>query len=385
MAGPTQRPYLARMSKSAPQPSAAIRVTVRGSDASYDVHIEPGSLQRLPEVALAVAPAVRFIVVADANVAKRVAPIVLETLRAERRTDLFTFPAGESHKTRSSWAALTDAMLDAGVGRDACVVALGGGVTGDLAGFIAATYMRGLPWLQVPTSLLAMIDASIGGKTGVDVESGKNLVGAFHQPRAVVVDPTVLATLPVAELRNGLAEAVKHAALADPKHLDWIHDHADGLLAGVLAPLTTLVRRSVEIKASIVSADPAERGQRATLNFGHTLAHAIERVTDFAVPHGRAVAIGMVCEARIGEAAGVTEAGTAERIASVLTRLGLPTRLPDGVSPAALLDASLTDKKVRSGRIRWALLEAIGRAARDAAGAWTLDVPDETVLVALGA
>lgn len=351
----------------------------------YDVVIEAGILDGIGAHVRTVAPAVRYVVIADHHVAELFGDRALRSLGANAEVDLVPFEAGEPRKSRETWAKLTDTMIERRVGRDACVVALGGGVTGDLAGFVAATYMRGLPWIQVPTSLLAMIDASVGGKTGVDVPGGKNLVGAFTQPRVVLADPALLTTLPAEEVRCGLAEAVKHGAIADAAYHDGIRRDADRLLAADAAALEALVGRSVEIKAEVVSEDPHERGMRAMLNFGHTIAHALERVTGYAVPHGRAVAIGMVAEARIGEAAGVTRDGTARRIAGVLETLGLPTALPAACPPDALLDAASSDKKARGSRIRWALVSDVGVGARGPAGEWTIEVPDEIVLGALGA
>lgn len=362
----------------------AVRVApaTQASEA-YDVLIESGALGRIGELALQAAPAARYAIISDARVAAIHGEAARAALDACAPTELFSFTAGEASKTRTTWAELTDAMLARGFGRDACVVALGGGVTGDLAGFVAATYMRGLPWIQVPSTLLAMIDASIGGKTGVDVTAGKNLVGAFVQPRLVVVDPDLLHTLPAAELRNGMAEAVKHGAIADAAYHDWIGANAPALVRGDAASIPFLVHRSIAIKAGVVSLDPHERGLRASLNFGHTIAHAIERLTDFGVPHGQAVAMGMVAEARIGEAAGVTEAGTTARLTRVLTSLELPDQLPARLDPAALLSAAISDKKTRAARVRWALIARIGEVARGPAGEWTLDVPRETALQAL--
>ena len=358
----------------APQPAP--------SDA-YDVVIERGALARIGEMALQVVPAARYAIISDAHVAAILGDAVLAALGAHAPTELFSFSPGEASKTRATWAELSDAMLARGVGRDACVVALGGGVTGDLAGFVAATYMRGVPWIQVPSTLLAMIDASIGGKTGVDVPAGKNLVGAFAQPRLVVVDPDLLRTLPPHELRNGLAEAVKHGAIADAAYHDWIDANAAGVARGAAEFMPSLVQRSIQIKADVVSRDPHERGERASLNFGHTIAHAIERLTDFGVPHGVAVAMGMVAEARIGEAAGVTESGTATRLARSLGRLGLPDCPPGTLDPAQLLAATTSDKKARAARVRWALIARVGEAARGPAGEWTFEVPHDIVLQAL--
>src|SRR5690606_11333108 len=274
--------------------------------------------------------------------------------------ELLVHAAGETSKTRATWSALTDGLLTKAFDRDTCVVALGGGVTGDLAGFVAATYLRGVPVVQVPTSLLAMVDASVGGKTAVDTAHGKNLVGAFHPPRLVVVDPLVLRTLPVTELRAGAAEMVKHAAIADVRYLDRIRTAAAGLCADAergSAGLGELIERSIEIKAGVVGRDPLEQGERAVLNFGHTLGHALERELAYDIPHGHAVAIGMVLAARVGEVLDITAGGTSDMLADALRTLGLPVSLPGDVARGRLLAAAATDKKARAGRLRFVLLE----------------------------
>jgi 3-dehydroquinate synthase len=269
-------------------------------------------------------------------------------------------------------------MLDLRLGRDSCVIALGGGVTGDLAGFVAATYMRGVPLLQVPTTLLAMIDASIGGKTGIDTPAGKNLVGAFHPPCLVVADPELLRSLPATEVRSGMAEAIKHGAILDAGYLAWIEAHAATLLGGDHADLEHLVRRSVELKAAIVAEDPREHGRRAILNFGHTVGHALERLSRYALPHGPAVAAGMVVEAVAGEVLGITEAGTGARIAAILERCGLPARVLPELSAPQILGAMETDKKARRGTARCVLLRMLGECApadREAGTGWTHELP----------
>ncbi|HEX7118105.1 MAG TPA: 3-dehydroquinate synthase [Longimicrobiales bacterium] len=362
-----------------------IRITVPPPDAAdYDVVVEPGALDRLGEHAAEAAPGHRYAVLADAAVAALYGERVRAALeRAGLRADVFPFDAGEARKTRETWAALTDALLDAGYGRDGVVIGLGGGVAGDLAGFVAATFMRGVPIVQVPTSLLAMVDASVGGKTGVDAPHGKNLIGAFHPPRRVVVDPDVLATLPDRELRCGLAEAVKHGAIADADYLAWIEDHADALLAREPAAMTALVRRSVEIKADFVAADPFEAGPRKALNFGHTVGHAIETAAGYDVPHGFAVAIGMVVEAEAGRDAGITDPDAAERLRSTLRRLGLPTTPPDGLAADRLLALMRLDKKARAARPRFTLLERVGVVARGASGEWSHALDDARIRGAL--
>ncbi len=350
----------------------------------YDVVIEAGALGRLGGLLREAAPASRYVLITDANVERAHGAAVLGVLRgAGLRAEALVVAAGEVEKNRERWTELTDRMLEMGVGRDGCVLALGGGVVGDLAGFVAATYLRGVPVVQIPTTVLAMVDASVGGKTGVDTGAGKNLVGAVHQPSLVVADPLTLGTLPERELRSGLAEAVKHGAIADRAYFDWIADAAAALAGGDVEALTRLVATSVRIKAGVVSRDPLERGERKALNFGHTIAHAVEALSGFALPHGYAVAIGMVTEARVGERAGVTEAGTAAELERVLGRLGLPVAVPREIASESILERALLDKKARAGRARYALLAELGRIARDAGGDASIEVEDGVVLEAL--
>ena len=344
---------------------------------SYEVHVGAGLLDAAAEIIRTAAPAHRYALISDANVAPLYATRAREALGAAN-AELFTIPAGESAKTREQWAHLTDALLAAGFGRDSAIIALGGGVIGDLAGFVAATYMRGIPFVQLPTSLLAMIDASIGGKTGVDTPAGKNLVGAFHRPRAVIADPSVLATLPANHLRSGLAEAIKHGAIADAAYFLRIADSLPSLLAdpGDDA-MRALILRSVEIKASIVVQDEREGGIRRNLNFGHTLGHAIESESGYSLLHGEAIAIGMVLEALLGERLGVTAAGTVERLRDAVARAGLPCRLPGTLEANRILAATRGDKKAREGVVEYALIAEIGRAV---AG---VRAPDDVVLEVL--
>jgi 3-dehydroquinate synthase len=346
---------------------------------AYDVILGPGARHTLPERLAALAPGARFLVVADATVAPLHAdPLAAALAAAGLAVDVLTFPAGEANKTVTTWAALADAALALGVGRDACVVAVGGGVTGDVAGFLAATLHRGLPLVQVPTTLLAMVDAAIGGKTGVDAAAGKNLIGAFHHPALVVADPEVLATLPDEELRAGLAEAAKHGAIADAAHLRWLAGSSAGIMARDADTLLALIRRSVEIKVSFVAADPGEAGARAALNFGHTIGHALEAASGYSLRHGFAVAMGMVAEAEIGEALGVTAAGEARALAAALGRLGLPTAPPPGTDAEEILRRTRADKKARARAPRYALLARLGRT-HGSGGDWTTAVPDEVV------
>jgi len=343
-----------------------------------------GLLAGLPRLLGERCPAHAYAVIADSRVAELYGARVLAALRdAGLRALLFTFPAGEWNKTRETWTDLTDAMLTARLGRDGAVVALGGGVTGDLAGFVAATYLRGIPYVQAPTTLLAMIDASIGGKTGVDVPAGKNLVGAFHQPRHVVADIETLATLPRPHVAAGMAEAVKHAVIADAAYLEALLADAAPILARDLDALERVVTRSVAIKEEVVAVDPLEGGRRQVLNFGHTIGHAVEARSGYDLLHGEAVAIGMTAEALLAEAAGVAEAGLAPRVRRALELFGLPVTIPEDLAAEDLLEAMRGDKKSREATVRFALPSRIGAMHQRADGAWTVDVDEDTILQVL--
>jgi len=347
---------------------------VRISAGTYDVLVGRGTIAMLSDVLRDTCAAHDYAVIADRHVADLYGERVLASLTdAGLAARLFTFPAGEWNKTREQWSALTDQLLSARIGRDGAVVALGGGVAGDLGGFVAATYLRGVPCVHVPTSLLAMIDASIGGKTAVDVPAGKNLVGAFHAPRAVLADVDLLATLPRPQLASGLAEAIKHGVIADAEYLREFEVPA-ALLARDPAALEPVVRRSVEIKAAIVAKDEREANQRQVLNYGHTVAHALEALSGYALLHGEAVAVGMVVEAWIAEACGAAARGLRQAVSDILERCDLPTSIPEDLSTDALLEVMQSDKKARERAVRFALPSRLGAMARAADGAWTLEV-----------
>jgi 3-dehydroquinate synthase len=348
-------------------PEESVRVNVpEMPSGSYEVRIGAGALAGLAELCQSAAPAHRYAVIADSHVAELYGARALDVLGSGGLSaDLLPFPAGEWNKSRQEWAALSDALLAAGHGRDSAVIALGGGVTGDLAGFVASTFMRGVPVVEVPTTLLAMVDSSVGGKTGVDASAAKNAIGAFHQPRAVLVDPELLETLPPHQRAAGLAEAVKAGAIRDADLFAWIEEHASDLEQGDVETLTELIERSVRVKASVVAQDPRELGLRAILNFGHTVGHALEAMSGYAVLHGEAVAAGMRVEARLGEELGVTEKGAGERLDAVLGSCGLPEVLDDDHTAERLLEAARPDKKARLGALRWVLLERVGEVARE--------------------
>lgn len=363
----------------------AIRVPLRESrDDTYDVIVGQGVLGRLPALLREHCPAHRYAVVADHRVAELHGAALAAALAAgglEAR--VFAFPSGEWNKTRETWAELTDAMLAARLGRDAAVIAFGGGVAGDIAGFVAATYLRGIPYVQVPTTLLAMIDSSIGGKTGVDVPAGKNLVGAFHQPRFVLTDVALLGTLPKTHLAAGAAEAVKHGVIADAAYAASLADAASGILARDTAVLERAVRRSIEIKAGIVARDEYESGCRQMLNFGHTVGHAIEAGTGFDLLHGEAIAIGMRVEARLAERLGVAAQGLADEVRALLEHYALPLDVPPNISTDAAIDAMLADKKNRRGAVRCALPSGLGIMAQSGDGDWTVEVDVPTLRATL--
>lgn len=337
--------------------------------------VEAGAIRRLPALLAWHAPKHRVMVIADATVAACFPDLLPEAPR-------FVFPAGESSKTVATWDSLTDQLLKAGANRNTVIVALGGGVSTDLAGFVAATLLRGVPWLAVPTTTLAMVDAAIGGKTGVDSASGKNLIGAFHHPVAVVVDPDLLTTLPDEIFRQGLAEVVKHAAIADADQWQWLARNVAAIRSRDTDTITAMLRTSAAIKATVVSGDPREAGYRAVLNAGHTVAHALEHATDYIVPHGHAVAIGLVTETRVAEQLNLAPVGTADRVTSLLDALELPSAFSGECDRVRFRAALAADKKNRDGTVRCALLADIGRVAGSDAEGWTTAV-DPDALVAL--
>lgn len=337
------------------------RVDLALGPRSYAIHIEPGAAARADQVLADRLPPGRILVIADATVADLHAPALITALRRTGRTvELATFPAGEASKSLEQAEQLYQACAAARLDREGSIVALGGGVTGDLAGFVAATWMRGVALIQVPTSLLAMVDSSVGGKTGVNTAAGKNLVGAFWQPRAVLIDPDHLATMPLREYRSGLAEVLKHAVIRDAAFLAWQEAHATALLQRDPVVLAEAVAGNCRIKAWHVERDEHENGVRAHLNYGHTFGHALEREGGYRrYLHGEAVAIGMRMAAELSRRLGLLqEADLPARQDALLRAWGLPLVHPDP-DPAAclirLVAACGLDKKVRAGQRRFVL------------------------------
>jgi len=337
-------------------------VRVELGDRSYDVRIGSGTLATAGPAIARCTGSRQAILVTVPGVGRRYAKALRESLvSAGVRVQRVTVPDGDATKNLDQVRALYDALLRFGADRDSVLVALGGGMVGDLTGFVAATYLRGIQFVQVPTTLLAMVDSSIGGKVGVNLPQGKNLVGAFHQPRLVWADVAVLQSLPARQRACGLAEAFKKAAIWDAKLFARIERDAERLMALDPARLVPVIEGACRIKAEIVKRDERESGVRALLNFGHTLGHAVEALTGYeTILHGEAVAMGMVAAARRSEALGLAPIGAAERIEALCARLGLPTELPP-FSRSAYISALRVDKKMRDSRIQYVVLRGIGR------------------------
>jgi len=332
------------------------------AERSYPIHIGSGTIARAGEV-VAREGAHRAVVVTNETVAAHwLAPLRASLDARGVRSDVVIIPDGESHKNFATLESVVTRLLELSAERKTMVVALGGGIVGDVAGFAAAVYQRGMPFVQVPTTLLAQVDSSVGGKTGINHPLGKNMVGAFYQPRAVLIDTLCLATLPEREVAAGLAEVVKYGAIRDAAFFAWLESNVGALVARDPAALTHAIHESCRIKAAIVAADEREEGERALLNFGHTFGHAIENGVGYGQwLHGEAVAAGMVVAARVSHRVGRLPGQDVMRLEALLARAGLPTVAPPlGFERWKGLLAR--DKKVAAGTIRYVLLDAIGNA-----------------------
>ena len=348
----------------------AIRIEL--AERSYDIHIAPGAL-RDPASYEGLPRSRDALVVTNATVAPLYAATLVEALATRHaRIHQVVLPDGEAFKDWQTLNLIFDELLRQGCDRKTVLYALGGGVVGDITGFAAACYMRGVPFLQIPTTLLAQVDSSVGGKTAINHPLGKNMIGAFYQPLRVIADLDTLATLPKREVAAGLAEVIKYGPIADDTFFGWIEAHADDLVSLQPAALAHAVRRSCEIKAEVVGQDERESGLRAILNFGHTFGHAIEAGLGFGKwLHGEAVGCGMVMAATLSMRLGLVEAGYVARLRALVKRVGLPTRAPD-LGRARWLELMRVDKKAEEGEVRYVVIEAPGRAAVRA-------VPDDVV------
>lgn len=349
------------MKSTAQKPAGHPPLTVSLGTRSYPIHIGEGLLEDTALLTRTVA-ARKVAIVSNAMVAPLYVGKILAA-RADRETIEIVLPDGERHKTLESVSRIIDVLVANRFSRDDLIVALGGGVVGDMAGFAAACYQRGIGFVQIPTTLLAQVDSSVGGKTGVNHPGGKNLIGAFHQPRAVIADTASLRSLPARELRAGLAEVVKYGLICDAAFFGWLEANVELLLALEPAAITRAVRRSCEIKAEIVARDEHEQGDRALLNLGHTFGHAIETVTGYSSwLHGEAVGAGLMMATTMSRAAGWVSETECQRVHGLLQRLGLRTDAKPEVDAVAARAAMNIDKKVRDGKLRFVLLRGIGKA-----------------------
>lgn len=348
---------------------------------SYEILIGSGLLPGLGSRMRDLKLSGRCAVLTDSNVGPRFGAAVVKSLKAAGFEPVVVkLPAGETTKSLRNVERCHEALAKERLERKSAVVALGGGVIGDLAGFVAATYLRGVPFVQIPTSLLAQVDSSVGGKTGVNLKAGKNLVGAFYQPRLVLCDMDTLRTLPEREFRSGLAEVIKYGIIQDPELFGLIEDKLPLILRRSPALLARIIARSCEIKADVVSQDETETGLRATLNFGHTLGHAIEAIAGYGkYLHGEAISIGQVLAAELSAMQAGLPAADVARIRSIFDRAGLPTSIRLGTAQRKrLFEAMLRDKKVSAGRIRFVLARAIGKVE------WGCEVPSDAIVKCLG-
>lgn len=346
------------------------RFQVSGTGIEYPVQVQNGVLAQLPQWMGWHSKHTPIVIVTDSNLAPLYLPALGQTLQeAGFQTASLEITAGETSKSVDLLEQLWEKFLAIGIERGSTVIALGGGVVGDLAGFAAATYMRGIRWINLPTSLLAMVDSSLGGKTAINLNSGKNLAGAFHSPSLVLIDPALLASLPEEELRNGAAEIIKHGVIADPILLAMC---ANGLSA-MAANWETIIRRAVAVKVHTILQDPFEQDIRATLNFGHTVGHALEKYLHYQLRHGETVAIGMVAETRLAEHLGIARAGLADDIRAVLQSCGLPVDIPAEINRKNMFELMQYDKKKKDGTVRCAVPQEIGKMQ------WNVAIDEEAI------
>jgi 3-dehydroquinate synthase len=349
----------------------AVRVSLK--DHAYDVHVDRGLVSRAGELLRPLTRSTKIGIVSDEAVAAHYLAPLKQSLEAAGFSPIVHIaPPGEPFKTLSTIAAMCDTFLAARWERTNPIIALGGGVIGDMTGYAAASILRGVPFIQMPTTLLSMVDASVGGKTGVNAAAGKNLIGAFHQPIAVLADIDTLATLSEREFVSGLAECIKHDIIRDADHFAWFETNVAHVRSRDPQTLVDLVAHNVAIKARVVEIDPLERGERAHLNFGHTFGHGIERASDYSLTHGESVGLGMVAASRTATSLGMIDATACERIVRLIAAAGLPTTGLN-VPIDAILSAMASDKKVANAKLRFVLPDRLGHVViRD-------DVPDQLV------
>ena len=333
-------------------------------DDSYDIVIGSGLFNKLAAELKKSPLGSSYVIITDSNVARLYGKELLNNFSDKNiRAHLLTFAAGEKSKSRKTKEKIEDEMLKLALGRDTCIIALGGGVVGDLAGFVAATYMRGVPYIQVPTTLLAQIDSSIGGKVGLDTQYAKNSVGAFYQPKRVITDVNFLKTLPKKELMNGMAEIIKHALIKDKDFFYFLEKNMDKIFNIDSKILPIVIKKNCEIKSDIVSKDEKEKGLRKILNYGHTIGHAIESASSYSISHGEAVSIGMGYAANLSVNMGFLDEGSQARQNNLLESSGIsPKLLNNKLNKRKILEYIKRDKKIINGKMQFVLLDSIGHA-----------------------
>lgn len=336
-----------------------LQCTLRTSQVTYPIVIENGILQQPTRLIPFLKHRGPYAIISHDKLSYGAE--LYELLRKEQReAHLFTFPGGEEHKSRAVKEQLEDQLFAKGLGKDTCIIAIGGGIVTDMGGYIAATYCRGVPLISIPISLLGMVDASIGGKTGINVPYGKNMLGCIYQPKAVIIDPTTLSTLPLEELRNGAVEMIKHGLIGDAAYFHFLEKQVDPFFALDTTILEQAISESCKIKIAIVEEDEREQGKRHLLNFGHTVGHALEKMSCFSLSHGEAVAIGILAESHMAMQLGILSQQIFARIHRIFTLYKLPLRLPKPYPIEGLLEAMILDKKSLQGKPRFVLLRDIG-------------------------
>lgn len=336
------------------------------TDSSYDIIIGTKLVSIAKELA-GWNDVSKYFIITDSNVKRLYGNEFLRILRSHKiETYLLSVPAGENSKTRKTKEQLEDILLKLKADRNSLIIALGGGMIGDLTGFIASTLLRGIPYIQIPTTLLSQVDSSIGGKVAVDHPLGKNLIGAFHQPKKVYIDVNTLQTLPQREFRNGIAEVIKYAAILDKDLFSFLEKNHQKIInhtaKGEHVPLMHIIQQCCKLKKVIVEKDEKEIGFRKILNFGHTIGHAVESISNYELSHGEAIAIGMVAEARISFSLGLLNSSEVERLISLLKLYKLPTDIPSRIDFKKIVNLTYHDKKVQNGKVQYTLLERIGKA-----------------------
>ena len=357
-----------------------LRVNLKQNiDNSYDIVIGEDLFEKFVSTLSENPIAYSYVIITDSKVRQLYGEKLKSLIDGiSDKTLLLDFPAGEMQKTREVKSNIEDSMLNAGIGRDSAIIALGGGVVGDLAGYVAATYNRGIPYIQIPTTLVSCVDSSIGGKTAVDTPHGKNLIGAFYQPKSVIIDVNTLTTLGAEELREGLAEVIKYGIIADYELFELIEKRSEDIFAYDIELLSFIINKCCRIKGDVVENDEKESNLRKILNFGHTIGHAIENHSNYTLTHGNSISIGMVLEGRIAVNLGIWSEEDLERVRSVFIQTGLPVELPFDVEPEKLITSMKIDKKSRGGIIEMSLPEAIGKIYQ-IDGKYAVKIDDEII------